>query len=355
MSQEHIVKSQITITNNFLKQETIMRIAINGFGRIGKTLLRTLLLDPQASPIDVVAINIGKGNMHLIAQTFKYDTLMGTLPMNVHVEDNMLCINDKKIELIAELDPTHINWKIRSIDWVIDASGHFTKHDKALLHISPAGAQHVLITAPAENPDTTIIPGINDNMYDESQKIVSLGSCTTNAAIPVLATLNASFDIIQCAMTTVHAYTNSQVLLDIEAGEARRSRAAALNIVPSSTGISKIVDSILPGMGSKFTATALRVPVARVSIIDLVFTSRDDLSVAKVNKALENATRTLPKKIMAYSTEPLVSSDYANDPHSVTIDSLLTSAQGNMAKVFGWYDNEWGYCQRVKDFLLDRL
>jgi len=331
-----------------------MRIAINGFGRIGKTFLRTLLLDPRAQNIDVVTINIGKGDIDLIAHTFKYDSLMGTFPADVHIENNILCINDKKIELIAELDPRNINWKQRSIDWVVDASGHFTKRDKALLHIERAGAQHVLITAPAEDPDVTIIPGINDHIYNESHKIVSLGSCTTNALVPMLKTLDDAFVITQCAMTTIHAYTNSQVLLDIEAGSPRRSRAAALNIIPSSTGVSKVVDTILPGMGPKFTAMALRVPVAKVSIVDLVFTSEKHLTTDGVNQALEKAAHAM-KNIMAYSTEPLVSSDYLNDHHSVTIDSLLTSAQGHMGKVLGWYDNEWGYCQRLKDFLIDRL
>ena len=332
-----------------------MRIAINGFGRIGKTFLRTILLDVQVSKkIDVVTINIGKGSLDWVAYTFKYDTLMGTFPGDVHVEGNILHIQDKKIEIIAELDPQNIQWGKRSINWVVDASGHFTKRDKAILHLEPAGASHVLITAPADGADVTIVPGINSQAYDKDKhRIVSLGSCTTNALVPMLKVLDDAFTITQCAMTTVHSYTNNQVLLDIETDDPRRSRAAALNIIPTTTGVSKVVDAVLPGMGARFSGISLRVPVAKVSLIDLVFTSNKQLTTDVVNTALQQEAKGKLSSIIGYTQEPLVSSDFSNSPYSVTIDSLLTNTQGQMGHVFGWYDNEWGYCERLKDFLLD--
>ena len=331
-----------------------MNIAINGFGRIGKTFLRTILLDEKASKkIDVKTINIGKGSFDLVAHSFKYDSIMGTFPGNVYTEGNMLYIDNKKIELITELDPHNIKWAQRSIDWVVDATGHFTKRDKAILHLDPAGAEHVLITAPATNPDVTIIPGVNNKAYDKSKhRIVSLGSCTTNALLPILHVLDTAYNIVQCSMTTIHAYTNSQVLLDIQTDDPRRSRAAAINMIPTTTGVSSVVNDILPGMGSRFQGMSIRVPVAKVSLIDLVFTSKQELNAVQINATLQKAVQGNYASIMAYTKEPLVSSDFSHDPHSVTIDSLLTSAQGNMGHVFGWYDNEWGYCQRLKDFLI---
>ena len=280
-----------------------MRIAINGFGRIGKTFLRTILLDDHAAQqIAVVTINIGKGKLDGVAHTFKYDTLMGTYPGNVHMQGNILHIDNKEIEVIAELDPVNIKWGSRSIDWVVDASGHFTKRDKALLHLEPAGAQHVLITAPATDPDVTIVPDINSQAYDKNKhKIVSLGSCTTNALVPMLKVLDDAFSITQAVMTTVHSYTNNQVLLDIETDDPRRSRAAALNIIPTTTGVSKVVDAVLPGMGARFSGISLRVPIAKVSLIDLVFTSKQALTAPAVNNALQEAAQGNLRSIMAYT------------------------------------------------------
>lgn len=332
-----------------------MRISINGFGRIGKTFLRTLLSDKKAfHTIQVAAINIGPSIFDWVAHSFKYDTLMGTYAGTVILKGNKLFIDGNEIELIAEPDPRNIDWKKRSIDWVVEASGRFTKQDKAMLHINPAGAGHVLITAPASGPDiATIVPGINDEQFNKQKDlIVSLGSCTTNALIPVLKVLNDEFGIIQSCMTTVHAYTNTQVLLDIQTDDPRRSRAAALNIVPTTTGVSQVVEKVLPGMGARFMGVSLRVPVGKVSIIDLVFTAQQTFSVEKINAVLKNAAHGKLQSIMSFTTEPLVSSDFFNNPHSVIVDGLLTSAQDGMAKVFGWYDNEWGYCERLKDFLV---
>lgn len=332
-----------------------MRVAINGFGRIGKTFLRTVLQDKKSiNKIEIATINIGPCSIDWVAHTFKYDTLMGQFAGNVSLNGNILEVNNHKIELIAEPDPSKINWKKRSINWIVEASGRFTHQDKAMLHIHPAGADHVLITAPVTGPDiATIVPGINDNVFNHHKDpLVSLGSCTTNAVIPLLKILDNEFGIINSCMTTVHAYTNTQKLLDIQTNDPRRSRAAALNIVPTSTGVTHVVDKVLPGMGNRFMATSLRVPVGKVSIVDLVFIAKKELTVNAVNHALQEAANNKYSSIVSFTTEPLVSSDYYNNPYSVIVDGLLTSVQNGMAKVFGWYDNEWGYCERIKDFLL---
>lgn len=332
----------------------MVTIAINGFGRIGKTFLRTILLDPRArNKIKVQTINIGPCDIHNVAHLFKYDSLMGTFAQTVKMKESTLSIDDYPIEIIAELSPEQINWSQRSIDWVVEASGHFTCKDKAMQHIKKGGATHVLITAPAEDADITIVPGINDKSFDTNKHaLVSLGSCTTNAVTPMLKILQDNFGITRAFMTTVHAYTNTQALLDIQMEDPRRSRAAALNIVPSTTGVSKTIESVLPGMGAKFHGTSLRVPVAKVSLIDLVFDCSCTVTPETLNSAFLKATTSSLHNIVSFTQEPLVSTDYYNCPYSVVIDGQLTAAQGSMGKLFGWYDNEWGYCQRLKDFLL---
>lgn len=331
-----------------------MNIAINGFGRIGRTFLRTVLLDKRAKKeLNVVAINIGPSDPANTALLFKYDSIMGTFPGNVSLKNNKLFIDDFAIDIIAQADPSTIDWKARNIDWVVESSGHFTKREKALLHIQ-AGAKKVLITAPAKNEDVTIIPGVNNEAYaPEKHNIISLGSCTTNAITPTLKLLDDAFGIEQAFMTTVHAYTNSQVLLDLPDHDPRRARAAALNIVPAETGASDVVIKVIPSLKGKFLASSLRVPVAKVSIIDLVFTSKKQLDAKTINAVFEKAAAGKLGSIVGFTTEPLVSSDYAGNSHSVTIDGLLTVADRNMGKVFGWYDNEWGYSERLKDFLLN--
>jgi glyceraldehyde-3-phosphate dehydrogenase type I len=330
-----------------------MRIAINGFGRIGRTFLRTILQDKQASKkIEVVAINIGPAQVEFAAHMFKYDTIMRTFQGDVAMRDNKLLIDDHSIEIIAETDPKLCKWDQRSIDWVVDASGAFTKREKAELHLK-AGAQHVLITAPATDEDISVIPGINHNRFDaKKHKIVSLGSCTTNAFLPMLKVLNDNFGITDGFMTTVHAYTNSQKLLDVEDKSLRLSRAAALNIIPSTTGASKMIVKVLPELGEVIKASSLRVPVGIVSLIDLTVNVRNAISVAAINEAFAKAAESHLKHFVAITQEPLVSSDFIGNSHSVIIDGLSTDALNKSAKVLGWYDNEWGYSQRLKDFLL---
>jgi glyceraldehyde-3-phosphate dehydrogenase type I len=329
-----------------------MRIAINGFGRIGKNFLRAILLDPQArSMISVAAINIGPSDITMTAHAFKYDTLLGTYPGQVSIKNNNLVINDMHIQLFASKDPRDCAWKDLKIDWVVDCSGKFTHREKALEHVD-AGASYVLISAPAHDEDIAIIPGINHKQFNpQKHKIVSLGSCTTNAFMPMLWVVHRNFGLKHAVMTTVHAYTNSQVLLDNVDSDPRRARAAALNIIPTRTGAADMVHKIMPEIADRVYATALRVPLAIVSLIDLTIITDKPMTNELLNGACSNAAHDTLKGIMSVTDEPLVSSDFAGNDNSVIIDRLLTTTQGNVGKLFGWYDNEWGYSQRLKDFL----
>lgn len=331
----------------------MIRVAINGFGRIGRSFLRCVLQDKKTwEQMQIVAINVGNSQPEFIAHMFKYDTLMGTFLGSVSVGKDELVVDGHRIKIIAELDPAKLPWNELNIDWVVDCTGCFTDCEGAQKHIT-AGAKRVLISAPAHDEDIAIIPGVNEQLYNAAQhNIVSLGSCTTNAFMTMLKVLDDSFGIVRGCMTTTHAYTNSQVLLDVEAKDLRFSRAAALNIIPTSTGASKMLSKILPHLAGKISAIAIRVPVGKVSLIDLVFEAKKDLSVEAIHAAFVAASHAGMKNILALTMEPLVSSDFSGDPHSVVIDTLLTNVNGPMGQVFGWYDNEWGYSMRMKDFLL---
>lgn len=330
------------------------RIAINGFGRIGRNFLRIIMQDKKAlQSLEIVAINIGPAKHESVAHMFKYDTLMGIYPGTVAVADNELIIDGHKIQLFAEKNPVDLPWKKLAIDWVVESSGHFTHRDDAQLHIK-AGAKKVLITAPAHDEDVTIIPGVNDAAYNPSRDhIVALGSCTTNAFLPLLKVINESFGIQHALMTTIHAYTNTQVLLDVESDDLRRARAAALNIIPTTTGASDMVRRVLPALSDVVQAVSIRVPVAKVSLIDLVFVSAKPLSVELINDAFSRAAHAGSLHgIIDVTHEELVSSDFSGSNFSVIIDAPLTQVNGNVGKVFGWYDNEWGYSMRLRDFLV---
>lgn len=332
-----------------------MKIAINGFGRIGRTFLRALLLDKIATKkIDVVAINIGPGDPDLIAHLFKYDSIMGEFEGQIKYDNknNTLDINGYKIKIFQKLDPLQINWGDLNIDWVIESSGAFTKREKADLHLQ-SGAKKVLITAPATDEDITIIPGVNSAKYDpEKHNIVSLGSCTTNCFAPMVKVVKENFELVNGLMTTIHAYTNDQVLLDVEHKDPRRARAAALNIIPTKTGADKVIIKIYPDLEGKLSGIALRVPTPIVSLTDFTFTTKENLTVEKINSAFENYSKNQLKNILQYCDKPLVSSDFKENSHSCIIDSLITRTVGKTSKIFGWYDNEFGYCCRLKDFLL---
>jgi len=330
-----------------------MRIAISGFGRIGRTFLRCMLKLQRASKkIEVVAINIGNSRPDFTAHMFKYDTLMGAYDGSVSFENNELIIDNHRIRIVAELDPEKLPWKALEIDWVVDCSGKFTHRDGAQKHIA-AGAQRVLISAPAHDEDVAIIPGVNEQLFDpQKHTIVSLGSCTTNAFMTTIKAIDDAFGIARGFMTTTHAYTNSQVLLDVEAKDLRFSRAAALNIIPASSGASEMLGKVFPHLDKKISVIAIRVPVGKVSLIDFVFEGKKDLSVDAIHKVLSDVSQSSMKNILALTMEPLVSSDFSGNDNSVIIDGLLTNVNGSMGQVFGWYDNEWGYSMRMKDFLM---
>ncbi len=327
-----------------------MRVAINGFGRIGRSFLRCVEQDKKTD-FEIVAINIGNSQPEYVAHMFKYDTLMGKFQGDVAIQGDELVVDGHRIKIITQLDPEKLPWKAMNIDWVVDCTGKFTHRDGAQKHIA-AGAQRVLISAPAHDEDVAIIPGVNTELFNAAQhKIVSLGSCTTNAFMPTLKVLDDAFGIVRGCMTTTHAYTNSQVLLDVDAKDLRFSRAAALNIIPASTGAAGMLEKVLPHLKDKVSAKAIRVPVGKVSLIDLVFEAKKELSVDAIHAGFKSAAQSKMKHIVALTMEPLVSSDFSGDPHSVIIDGLLTSTNGTMGQVFGWYDNEWGYSVRMKDFL----
>lgn len=331
-----------------------MRIAINGCGRIGKTFLRTLLADKDIQgDINVVAINVGYGDPDNIVYMLKYDTVMPTFTEEMAYKDGVLTVGKYTIAIFSECNFDKLDWRQYDVDWVVECTGVATERKQAEKHIA-AGAKKVLISAPAQGEDVSIIPGVNDEAYKPNEHtIISLGSCTTNAFLPTLKVIHRSIGIERAMMTTIHAYTNSQGLVDEFCGKSkiRRSRSAPENLVPTSTGASKMVDTIMPDLGKRVSASAIRVPVPIGSIIDLTFTGKKEFSIDTIHTAFNEAAQRDMKGIVAISDEPCVSSDYAGNPYSVTIDAPCTQVTGDMGKVFGWYDNEWGYSERMKDFL----
>lgn len=333
----------------------MMNIAINGFGRIGRSFLRSYLMDSKArQKLNIVAINVGPSVMENVPHMFKYDTFMGTLPYDVTYEHGSLCVDGLQIPLVGVMNPVDAGWDKFGVDWVVEATGFFTTKEKAALHLQ-AGAQRVLITAPGKNVDVTIVPGVNADKFDaENHKIVSLASCTTNALAPMLKVLHEKFGVETAMMNTIHSYTNNQVLLDGDARDLRQARAATMSMIPTSTGATAAIKEVYPQLAGKVTGMSLRIPVGKISIVDLTFTSENPLDKASINQAFCDARDGGLKNILDSTTLPLVSIDYTNNPHSVIIDELLTDVCGNTAKVFGWYDNEYGYSCRIKDFLVSQ-
>lgn len=333
-----------------------MKVAINGFGRIGRAFLRAILQNKKAKEnIKIEAINLGPKKSSPIDLLFKYDSVMPEFSGNVEIKNDFLHVDSQKIKLFFEPEPTNLPWKKLGIDWVIEASGKFTTRDLAAKHLL-AGAKKVLITAPSADADISIVPGVNYQAYNpQKHSIISLGSCTTNAFAPLIKVINENFGIQSGVMTTIHAYTNDQVLLDVEHKDPRRARAAAINIVPTKTGASKVITQIFPELKGKIEAVAIRVPVPVVSLIDFAFVSEKAITVEKINKSFEKAAADKLKNILQYTELPLVSSDFIGNTHSSIFDSLLTQQTGRVGKVFAWYDNEFGYSCRLKDFLLHNL
>jgi len=333
-----------------------MKIAINGFGRIGKTFFRVLLDYPEIQKyVDVVAINVGYGDPERIAHTIRYDSTMPTYDGDITYRDGYLSIGPfKHIAVFACVDFDSLNWTQYDVDYVVDCSGQCTQRKTAQKH-RDAGAKKVVISAPAEHEDISVVMGVNDHAYHPDQhNIISLGSCTTYALLPTLKVLHDAFGVEYGFMTTTHAYTNSQVLLDETSGcdKVRRQRSAPNNIIPTTTGASSMVGKILPEIGDRIHARAIRVPVPNVSIIDLVVTTRHELTRDAVHNAFKQAAQGDLHGVLNISDEPCVSTDYSGTDQSVTIDTLLTQLDGNSAKIFGWYDNEWGYSARMRDFIL---
>lgn len=323
------------------------RIGINGFGRIGRQV--TKALKERYPDIDIVAVNdlaSPEENAHL----FKYDSNYGTYHGTVGVDGDNIVIDGDKIKVLKEKDPAKLPWKDLGVDLVIESTGFFTDADKAKAHID-AGAKRVIISAPAKGEDITIVLGVNEGQYDPAKHhIVSNASCTTNCLAPVAKVLEDTFGIEKALMTTVHSYTNDQKILDVVHKDWRRARAAAINIIPTTTGAAKAVSLAIPELKGKFHGYALRVPTPTVSIIDLVGNFKRDTTAEEINAAFKAAEAGPMKGILGVSDEQLVSMDYKGDPRSSIVDSELTMViGGNLFKVVAWYDNEWGYSSRVAD------
>ena len=327
----------------------MIRVAINGFGRIGRNFVRCWL-GRENSNIDLVAINDTsdpKTNAHLL----KYDTMLGTLKgVDISADENSIIINGKTVKCTSDRNPENLPWKEWEIDLIIESTGVFTSREGATKHLN-AGAKKVLITAPGKNDDGTFVVGVNDKDYDHNKHvIISNASCTTNCLAPIVKVLHEKFGIIKGTMTTTHSYTGDQRLLDASHRDVRRARAAAMNIVPTSTGAAKAVALVLPDLKGKLNGVALRVPTPNVSMVDLVVIVEKGTFTEEVNQVLREAAEGSLKGILEYSDLPLVSSDYKGHDASSIVDASLTMVMGNdMVKVMAWYDNEWGYSQRVVD------
>ncbi|GAA1353268.1 type I glyceraldehyde-3-phosphate dehydrogenase [Arthrobacter koreensis] len=322
------------------------RVGINGFGRIGRNYFRAAL--EQNADLDIVAVN-DLTSPEALAHLLKYDSITGRIGESVEVQDGNLVVGGKTIKVLAERDPSNLPWKDMGVDIVIESTGFFTKADDARKHLD-AGAKKVLISAPGKGADRTIVMGVNDSEYDPAtDSIVSNASCTTNCLAPLAKVINDAFGIERGLMTTVHAYTADQNLQDGPHRDLRRARAAALNIVPTTTGAAKAIGLVIPELDGKLDGFALRVPVPTGSVTDLTVNLAREASVEEINDAYKAASEGNLNGYLRYSDEPIVSSDIVTDPSSCIFDAPLTRVMGNEVKVVGWYDNEWGYSCRLVD------
>ncbi|HUS13847.1 MAG TPA: type I glyceraldehyde-3-phosphate dehydrogenase [Chloroflexia bacterium] len=330
------------------------RVGINGFGRIGRQVFKALR-DSYPDEIEVVGVN-DLTDPETLAHLLKYDTTYGQLtdedgePESVEVEGNAIIVGNQRIMVMAERDPANLPWRDLGVDIVIESTGRFTDGDKAAAHIQ-AGAKKVIISAPAKGEDLTIVMGVNEDKYDPAvHNILSNASCTTNCLAPVAKVILDNFGIVRGMMTTVHSYTNDQVILDFPHKDLRRARSAGQNIIPTTTGAAKAVALVIPELKGKFDGFALRVPTPTVSIIDFVAETEKPVTVESVNQALMDAAEESMADVLDFTDEPLVSMDFKGDPHSAIVDGLSTMVMGDhMVKVIAWYDNEWGYSCRVAD------
>ncbi|MDG9715194.1 type I glyceraldehyde-3-phosphate dehydrogenase [Streptomyces sp. DH24] len=324
-----------------------IRVGINGFGRIGRNYFRALL--EQGADIEIVAVN-DLGDTATTAHLLKYDTILGRLKQEVSHTEDTITVGDKTIKVLAERNPADIPWGELGVDIVIESTGIFTKKEDAEKHIA-GGAKKVLISAPAKNEDVTIVMGVNQDTYDPANHhVISNASCTTNCVAPMAKVLDENFGIVKGLMTTVHAYTNDQRILDFPHKDLRRARAAAENIIPTTTGAAKATALVLPQLKGKLDGMAMRVPVPTGSVTDLVVELGREVTKDEVNAAFQKAAEGELKGILEYTEDAIVSSDIVNAPASCTFDSSLTMVQeGKSVKVIGWYDNEWGYSNRLVD------
>jgi glyceraldehyde 3-phosphate dehydrogenase len=326
-----------------------IRVGINGFGRIGRNILRAAL---QERELEFVAVN-DITDAPSLAHLLKYDSILGNLPDEVTAEGDTIHVAGRSVKVLAMKDPGQLPWKSLGVEYVIESTGLFTEAEKAKAHIS-AGAKKVIISAPAKNEDITIVMGVNHEKYDPAKHtIVSNASCTTNCLGPVAKVLQDRFGIVKGQMTTVHSYTNDQKILDLPHKDLRRARAAALSMIPTSTGAAKAIYLAIPELKGKLDGVAIRVPTPNVSLVDLTVELGKNTTAADINAAMDEAARGPMKGVLAVSHEELVSIDFRGNPHSSIVDAPLTKVvDGNLAKIFSWYDNEWGFSNRMKDLIL---
>ena len=325
------------------------KIAINGFGRIGRNVLR--VLEDQGHDLEVVAINDLTDPAALVHLT-KYDSVLGRFPAAVSIDDDHLVVGSRRIRLLSDRDPANLPWGELGVDVVIESTGFFTTRDAAAKHLE-AGAKKVMISAPAKGIDATFVPGINEDTYDPANHdVVSNASCTTNCLAPLVKVLNDEFGIVEGLMTTVHAYTGDQRLHDAPHGDLRRARAAGVNMVPTSTGAAAAIGAVIPEVSGKLDGFAVRVPIITGSGTDLTVTvEKNGVSAEEVNAAFKKAAEGPLAGLLAYNEDPIVSSDIVGDPHGSIFDAPLTKVIGNTVKVFSWYDNEYGYSSRLVEMV----
>lgn len=326
-----------------------INLAINGFGRIGRNVLRQIYKTGQDKDVKVVAIN-DLTDAKTLAHLLKYDSVHRKFDADIKAEENALVVNGNKIQIFSETDPANLPWKSLNIDVVMECTGRFTKRADAAKHLE-AGARKVIISAPAKEPDLTIVYGVNHKQYDASKhNVISNASCTTNCLAPVAKVLSEKFGIVRGTMTTVHAYTNDQRILDLPHKDLRRARAAAMSMIPTTTGAAKAVALVLPELEGKIDGFAMRVPTADVSVVDLVCEIEKDATAEEINAALKEAANGELKGVLGYCEEPLVSIDFTGCSNSSTVDSLCTMVIGKkLVKVVAWYDNEMGFSTRMVD------
>ena len=326
-----------------------VKVGINGFGRIGRNIFRTAIGNPE---LEIVAVN-DITTPATLAHLLKYDSILGNLKNEIAHGADFISVDGKQFKVFAERDPAKLDWASVGAQIVVESTGLFTDANKAKAHLGPT-VKKVIISAPASNEDLTIVLGVNDDKYEPAKhNILSNASCTTNCLAPVVKVLNDSFGIVSGIMTTIHSYTNDQVVLDAPHKDLRRARAAALSMIPTSTGAAKALKLVIPAMAGKLDGFAIRVPTPNVSVVDLTFVAEKPITIESINAAVKAAAAAGPLKgILAYTEEELVSSDFKGDPMSSTFDSKLTKVVGNTGKIIAWYDNEWGYSSRVKDLIL---